>query len=764
MKFSAQRLSAVWGQMKAHGVLPHLALWLVIAVLLVGFRVHTSGLIEQDRVNTITATESELINLGRLSQEHAERTFDSADQLLRSIRFHYLEHPGKIDLKLLHGDETLDPKLFPQLAIIDARGILKYSTVAFDGPIDLSDREHFKIHVTSGNDELYISQPVLGRATGIWTIQFSRRITGRAGKFEGVVVVSLDPSYFSGFYNDLQLGSHGVAALYRSDGWLFARKSSQAIGIDVDNTASGPILNRVAQGDTSGIVTSRSLVDGIERTYYFRKLPKFPALVTVGMGVEDILAHHEQTRSDYVREGFTLGLFLIAAGSLGSMYLSVRHSIQAAKAQSEARYRTLMDWTPQAVTVHRDGVLQYVNPAAVHLFGARSEQELIGKSVLDFVHPDCHPIVGEPSKLPGESDRNSPQPLKGHTLLRANGSAIEVEVHDTSVDFDGSPAILTAISDVTERNRVDSALQLSASVFTHAREGICIVDSKGAIVNVNEAFCRMTGYARDQVLGQNPRILQSGRHGKDFYAAMWSVLHEVDHWNGELWDRRADGTEYPASLSISVVRDGQGRVSQYVGMFTDIAERKKLEEQVKQLAFSDPLTQLPNRRLLEDRMTQAIAASRRSSLYNALLFLDLDNFKPLNDTHGHRVGDLLLVEVANRLRACVREVDTVARLGGDEFVVLLSGLDLNKEESATQACAVAEKIRASLSASYLLSVDADDSPHEVVEHRCSASIGVVVFADSEGNSEMVLRWADAAMYRAKRAGHNSIRFHEAAAG
>ena len=197
------------------------------------------------------------------------------------------------------------------------------------------------------------------------------------------------------------------------------------------------------------------------------------------------------------------------------------------------------------------------------------------------------------------------------------------------------------------------------------------------------------------------------------------------------------------------------------GFFQDITERKQMENQVRQLAFYDTLTQLANRRLLFDRLTQTMAASQRSGCYAALMYLDLDNFKPLNDAHGHRAGDLLLMEVASRLAACVRQMDTVARFGGDEFVVLLGELHVDQAESISQAGRVAEKVRASLSAPYLLTVMQPGDANATVEHHCSASIGVVVFLNHEGSRDDILKWADTAMYQAKEAGRNAIRFYEA---
>lgn len=210
--------------------------------------------------------------------------------------------------------------------------------------------------------------------------------------------------------------------------------------------------------------------------------------------------------------------------------------------------------------------------------------------------------------------------------------------------------------------------------------------------------------------------------------------------------------------SGSVIRDNEGRIARVVVVSRDITERKRMEEQVRQLAFYDPLTQLPNRRLLSDRLNQAMAASKRSACYGAVMFLDLDNFKLLNDTQGHVVGDLLLVEAAKRLKSCVREMDTVARFGGDEFVLMISELDADKTESFRSASS--PKIFSALSQPFVLNTSSEREPETTIEHRCSASVGVALFVNQEASQDDILKWADAAMYRAKEAGRNLVRFHE----
>ncbi len=285
-----------------------------------------------------------------------------------------------------------------------------------------------------------------------------------------------------------------------------------------------------------------------------------------------------------------------------------------------------------------------------------------------------------------------------------------------------------------------------------------ITGANADIMDVNEAFTRITGYSRDEVLGKNPHILSSGRHDAAYFATMWRSLSEQGYWSDEIWNRRKSGEVFAERLTISAVTDATGSVQHYVALFSDITAHKAMEDQVHQMAYFDALTGLPNRRLLDDRLSQAMAASKRSGLYGALMFLDLDNFKPINDTHGHGVGDLLLIEVARRLTDCVREADSVARLGGDEFVVMLSELGADGAESTAQAHAVAEKIRESLAAPYSLTLLQAGGQSTTVEHRCSASIGVVMFGHQQASQADILKRADEAMYQAKAAGRNVVQF------
>jgi diguanylate cyclase (GGDEF)-like protein/PAS domain S-box-containing protein len=309
-----------------------------------------------------------------------------------------------------------------------------------------------------------------------------------------------------------------------------------------------------------------------------------------------------------------------------------------------------------------------------------------------------------------------------------------------------------APQDVAKSNRIDEDLRIATVAF-ESREGMVVTDAASVIIRVNRSFTALTGYEPKEVIGETPRILKSGCHDDDFYAKMWFAITTEGFWQGEIWNRRKNGEVYPEWLTITTVRDHTGAVTHYVGSFSDISRRIEDENKIHDLAFYDPLTHLPNRRLLMDRLQHALAASSRSARKRALLFVDLDNFKMLNDTHGHDIGDLLLQEVAKRLTACVSKADTVARWGGDEFVVMLDDLSENSAEAAAQSKIIGEKI-----------LSAVKRPCMLAGHECrsSPSIGITLFADQRENVGELLKQADIAMYQAKAAGRNTLRFFEPA--
>jgi diguanylate cyclase (GGDEF)-like protein/PAS domain S-box-containing protein len=276
------------------------------------------------------------------------------------------------------------------------------------------------------------------------------------------------------------------------------------------------------------------------------------------------------------------------------------------------------------------------------------------------------------------------------------------------------------------------------------------------IVWANKIFYLRNGYTPDEVIGQSPRILQGPESDRATLDKLRTALEKWQSIRSELLNYRKDGSTYWNEFQIVPIANEKGWYTHWVSIQRDVTERKKIEEEVRQLALYDALTSLPNRRLLIDRLTKCIASSKRSHIYSALMFLDLDNFKPINDQYGHVAGDMLLIETANRLKACMREMDTVARFGGDEFVAILDDLSPNYLTARSQATTVAEKIRVALSEPYRFTMEAT---RLMVEHCCTVSIGLVIFNGSKGSQDDIMKWADTAMYEAKDAGRNNIRFY-----
>ncbi len=297
--------------------------------------------------------------------------------------------------------------------------------------------------------------------------------------------------------------------------------------------------------------------------------------------------------------------------------------------------------------------------------------------------------------------------------------------------------------EIIERTQAEARLQLAASVFTNAREGIMITDATGTIVEVNDAFTRISGYSREEALGQNPRLLKSGRHPPEFYVEMWHALTATGYWTGEVWNRRKDGEVYADMRTMSAVRDGAGGTQHYVALFSDITPMKEHQQQLEHLAHYDALTNLPNRVLLADRLQQAIIQTQRHPQSLAVVYLDLDGFKVVNDQHGHNVGDELLIILAQRMKVLLRESDTLARIGGDEFVAVLVGFE--KPQDCTQVL------------DRLLQAIATPVTVGAAELHISASIGVTLYPQDGAEADQLIRHADQAMYVAKQTGKN--RYH-----
>jgi diguanylate cyclase (GGDEF)-like protein/PAS domain S-box-containing protein len=424
--------------------------------------------------------------------------------------------------------------------------------------------------------------------------------------------------------------------------------------------------------------------------------------------------------------------------------VTARMQSEQALRESEARYHTIIDTTAEGYWLIDLEPLRIVdvNVSLCDMLGY-SREELIGHQLFEFVDEENRQVLlHQVEKIYSEEQRQYEVVLR-----HKDGHGVPVAVYATNMPIEqGRPQQAFAlVSDISERRRTEEQLRTAATFFDTTSEAITVTDSNNRIVAVNPAFCNITGYSAEEVLGQDPSILSSGRNSPAFYRNMWHTLQRMGRWQGEIWNRRKSGEVFPEWLSIVAIKDHEGITRQHMAVFSDITKRKQDEEKIWRQANYDALTSLPNRNLFKDRLDQAIHAAHREGWQLALLFIDLDRFKWVNDTLGHGAGDLLLQQTAKRLSACVREMDTVARLGGDEFTMILT--DINDMEDIER---IANKVIDTLAAAF----DLDGR-----EAFISGSLGIAHYPHDADNMEALLRCADSAMYSAKAAGRNGYRFY-----
>ncbi|HEY5616660.1 MAG TPA: EAL domain-containing protein [Vicinamibacterales bacterium] len=421
---------------------------------------------------------------------------------------------------------------------------------------------------------------------------------------------------------------------------------------------------------------------------------------------------------------------------------------QLALEESRDRYVDLYEFAPVGyLTLTSEGLISEVNLTGAALLG-EERKKMLRRRFNRFVTSEDKDRYHRLFVSLMQHDERQACDL---ALQRGDGSTFHAHLDCLrAAAGDKPPVARITLTDVTERNRAEVELRIAAAAF-ESQEGMFVADAKRVILRINRAFSAITGFTAKEAVGQTTRLLKSDRHDDIFSATMWENVNRTGVWRGEIWNRKKNGEVSPRWLTITAVKGSDGSITHYVGTLVDITQRKADEAEIENLAFYDPLTQLPNRRLLADRLQQALVVCARSQQQGAVLFIDLDDFKTLNDTQGHDVGDQLLQQVARRLLTCVRACDTVARLGGDEFVVMLEDLSGSSQEAATQAEVVGKKVLAALAPPYLL------AGHE---YHSTGSVGGTLFSDHRETVDDLLKRADLAMYQAKAAGRNILRFFD----
>ncbi|MEJ2456147.1 MAG: EAL domain-containing protein [Candidatus Thiodiazotropha sp.] len=409
--------------------------------------------------------------------------------------------------------------------------------------------------------------------------------------------------------------------------------------------------------------------------------------------------------------------------------------------RSENRYRQLVDDSPIPILLIQKNHIVYLNESSRQALSLDRQSNLINQPVSSLFTPESAELVY--TRL-NSLEKRVGQPFEA-TFRRADGKEMHVEVLASSVEHEGTPATQLVFTDITQRKESEAKLQQAVQIIEHTMEGVIITDNEGRITSVNPAFCEITGYSEAEIIHQHLDTLKSDRHPQEFSEEIWDKIRQSGSWRGEVWNQRKNGEVYPAWMTVSSVRDEHDSILHYVAVFSDITSIKQSQTQLEHLAHHDSLTNLPNRLLFEDRLQHAISQSKRQGRQLAVLFLDLDRFKNINDTLGHAMGDELLKEVAKRLQHILRDGDTAARLGGDEFTVLVENL-----EDPSQAAVVAAKIQESFK-----------TPYQIAgrELHITTSIGISIYPEDGQTVADLTKNADAAMYQAKEQGRNNYRYY-----
>ena len=633
--------------------------------------------------------------------------------------------------------------------VLDAKGIVTLSNRDELIGINADQRDYFQAPLRSPSPKTFFISSPFKTVLGNFVINVSRTIVGPHGEFAGVVSAAVDPVDIQILLNSVRYADDMRSMVVHGDGQLFMSQPALPDVMGRNLSVPGSFLRQHLESkrpvsDFEGIATST----GDKRLPVLRTIQPAdlamdkPLVVSLSRGWDALFAPWQR---DVRNQLLVYALFVLLC--LAGLFIYQRQRLQQRvinqrlKLATEATGVGIWELDLKSRRYHWD-------PAMFDLFG-------LDPKTVNALNNDWQQLL-LPEELLRMKDATRSTIQQGQPF----DLTFQIRRHDGQLRFmrnravlydDGSNApsrLIGTTEDVTERKMREVDLRVAATAF-EANESMFVTDTQAVILRVNQAFVDVSGYSAEDVVGQTPRFLQSGRHDPAFYAALQARLRQDGAWRGEIWNRRKSGQVFPDWLSISAVCDDAGAVTHYVATHTDITQRKAAEEEIRQLAFYDPLTSLPNRRLLQDRLHQAVIQAKRDGRRVALIFLDLDKFKPVNDEFGHLAGDELLKAVAQRLQACVRESDTVARVGGDEFVVLLAHI-----ETAQDAMAVAEKTHAVLNQPFTL------SPGRQVS--ISSSAGVAVYPEHGLNETMLTTHADAAMYQAKSDGRDRfVLFHPA---
>ena len=677
--------------------------------------------------------------------EAASREFDvtlrSVDAALLRLRRVYVEGGGHFETAVQDVVSAYAPGVLQYVIVVGTDGYVSYTSGPEQARTWLGDRAHIQAHGEGKPDRVHIGAPVMGRMAGVQIVQVTRAI--RDGqRFVGVIGMALRPDQLSANLAALQIEPSDMLAVVRTEGEFIARSHGLDEALKTKLPKDRPFL--AAQPGARGVFRSPSTVDKVPLVFSWRRLADWPLSVVAAVDEQRELGQldEQQLREQRHTAQALMLMVAFACGIAAFVQRIDQKNLQLAR--SESRHRALFERSrvPMLMVDPDDGAIVDANRAAAEFYGW-NRQKLRGMRISDI-------NVLQPQEIAAEMALARSQQRDCFYFVHrlASGETRQVEVRSGPMEIDGRTLLYSIVHDITERRQAESAVASEAArlaaLLDTATDGIHILDETGRLTEYNRAFAAMLGYSEDELQGMHVSQWDAAISPGNLLKMIGDLMRQPRRF--ETRHRRKDGSVIDVEISSKSVQI-DGRILLY-NSARDITARKAAEEEVKHLAFYDTLTHLPNRRLMIDRLQHALASSARNDRGGAVLFIDLDNFKTLNDTRGHDVGDLLLQEVAARLATCLRVSDSVARFGGDEFVVLLEDLSPTPQVAAAQAAAVGEKILDSLDRPFVLAG---------LAHHASASIGIALFGGQQAGIDELLKRADLAMYQAKAGGRNGLR-------
>jgi len=687
-------------------------------------------------------------NLGRAFEAHLSQSLNDIDRTLDMLRAYYLRDPAKFDFRAGTNNTRMFDKDVVQLVLIGPDGIMVASSISSETGVDLRDREHFKVHVDSHEDRLFISKPVVGRVSGRTTIQLSRRIERSDGSFGGVILASLDPSYFARLYDSIEVGAEGYIRVIGTDGIIRAAGGSmrEEPGRDISGSR---LFKELATRRSGWFFTASNLTDRVPRLLVYRTAKDYPLVITLGRASKEIFAAVSAKRKSY---NFIAGLLTILI--LAAIAHSVQGRLQLDRAserlrRQNARFHAALNNMPHGVSMYdRHGRFVVSNARYLEMYGLAPGDVALGTML--------HQILACRMKLHGTP--GDPQALARSLLARI---ALGKPVPAFATTKDGRVISITnqpmadggfvaTHEDITERQRAQRELKSTKIFLDTVIENIplplVVKDARTQkFVFVNHAYEEFIGRTRDQLIGLTVHDLFPLDHAQKVVDRDVEALHTGNGLvRAEFVLATPRGPRTVNTVRL-VVGGDDGAPGHLIVLLDDVTDRRKSEERIVHMAMHDALTDLPNRTQFQARLREALARVERGERL-AVLCLDLDNFKTINDALGHAVGDELLKAVALRLKACVRDVDAVARLGGDEFAII-QAMTLSPADTATLAQRISEEI---------------GKPFDLggVQAVVNTSIGIAVAPADSSEPDQLLKQADMALYGAKAEGRGVYRFFQ----